>query len=215
VGDHVNGTFREDVDYTDVLVGRLLDALEDMGLKKNTLVIFTSDNGTPDKNHATNAGSRVPLLIDFPGTVQQRGFSDELISLSDILPTLVDFAGGEVPEGYKLDGISMKPFLTGQAEAHREYLFNYLGTARLVRTKDWLLEAVDEVYGMPEGRLYDCRFETNNGRQVREPMDDDAARARESLWEILEAYPPLDTNLQKVKDIMPYYDGYIYRHRLD
>jgi arylsulfatase A-like enzyme len=215
VGDHVNGSFREDVDYTDVLVGRLLAALEELGLKENTLVIFTSDNGTPHKNHAINAGARVPMLVDFPGTVRQRGFSDELVSLSDILPTLVDFAGGEVPVGYELDGESLKPYLTGQTDTHREYLFNYLGTARLVRTKEWLLEAVDEVYGMPHGRLYDCREETNKGLEVLDQKDGDAERARAALWEILELYPPLDTNQQEVKDLMPYYDGYQFRHRLE
>jgi len=215
VGDQGGGTFREGVDYTDVLVGRLLKALEENGLKENTLVIFTSDNGTPYKNHATNSGSRVPMLIDCPGQVKHRGFSDELVSLADILPTLVDFAGGEIPVGYELDGKSMKSFLSGESDTHREFLFNYLGTARLVRTKDWLLEAVDEVYDLPGGRLYDCRENRNSGILVDDLSDEEAAAGKKKLWEILNAYPAIDTNLQTVKNILPEYDVYKYRHMLD
>jgi len=113
VGDHINGSFQEGVDYTDVLVGRLLDALDELGIREKTVVIFTSDNGMPNKNRATNAGSRVPFLVDCPGTVQNRGYTDELASLADILPTMVDFAGGALPEGYEVDGQSMRPFRPG------------------------------------------------------------------------------------------------------
>lgn len=214
-GDQANGTYREGVDYTDILLGRLLKALEENGLKENTLVIFTSDNAMPGKNCATNSGSRVPMVICCPGTVQKRGVSDELVSLSDILLTLVDFAGGDLPEGYQVDGISLKPYLTGETDAHREFLVNYLGTARLVRTRDWLLEAVDEVYGLPEGRLYDCRDGINDGKEVTGSQEADALRALEDLNHILTSYPAIDTNLQVVKQILPVYDGYIHRHRLE
>jgi len=214
VGDQANGTFREGVDYTDVLLGRLLKALEEKGLRNNTLVIFTSDNGTPNKNFATNSGSRVPMVISCPGILKTRGVSDELVSLADILPTLVDFANGNLPAGYEVDGISLKPYLTGKSESHREYLFNYLGTARLVRTKNWLLEAVDEVYDLPQGRLYDCREGQNTLREVTGSQEDDAIKALAELKDILKLYPAIDTNLHSVKAILPAYDKYIHRHML-
>ena len=68
----------------------------------------------------------------------------------------MEFSGASVPDGYALDGQSLVPFLTGSTDTHREWITSYIATARMVRTKRWLLEAVDPVYGDAEGRLFDC-----------------------------------------------------------
>lgn len=214
-GDLVNGTMRENVDYTDVLVGRLIKALDELDLRGNTLVIFTGDNAMPDKNCATNDGSRVPMVINLPGIVKKRDLSGELVSLSDILPTLVDLSGGKLPDEYTVDGISLVPFLKGETETHRDYLFNYLGTARIVRDKEWILEAVDEVYRNPEGRLYHCPDGGSGCSLVSGRESPEARQAMNKFNEILAKYPPLDTSNTVVKRILPVYDKYTFRHRLE
>ena len=221
LADHRNDSILRNAEFlamteaVDDNIGRIMQCLEEEDLDMNTLVIFTSDNGMPNKNAATNAGSRVPMLIDCPGVVRTRGITDELVSLADILPTLVDFSGGRLPDGYEVDGLSLKPFLTGRSDTHRDFLFNYLATARIVRTKDWMLEAVDQVYDSPEGRLYDCRAEANHGIEVSGSKDPEVLEARKLLEGIMSSYPPVDTSLQSVKDILPEYDVYLYRHRLE
>jgi hypothetical protein len=97
----------------------------------------------------------VPFVVYGAG-IKQRGATGEICDLTDILPTLVDFAGAELPEGYEVDGRSLKPFLTGQVETHREYIVACIGTTRLVRTRTYLLEAVNPVLGVPRGRFYFC-----------------------------------------------------------
>ena len=114
------------------------------GLRDNTIVIFTCDNGENGKKmHASEDGPRVPFIVNCPGLIQQRGATDELMEFSDIYPTLMEFSGASVPDGYALDGQSLVPFLTGATDIHREWIISYIATARMVRTKRWLLEAVD------------------------------------------------------------------------
>ena len=123
------------MEYIDILVGRLMDGLEASGLRENT--IFTCDNGENGKKmHASEDGPRVPFIVNCPNLIQQRGAS--------------------VPDGYALDGQSLASDLTGATDIHREWITSYIATTRMVRTKRWLLEAVDSAYGDSEGRLFDC-----------------------------------------------------------
>ena len=70
--------------------------------------------------------------------------------------SLGDFASAELPEGYDVDGRSLKPFLTGRSDTHREYVFACIGETRLVRTRTHLLEVVSPILNMPRGRFYFC-----------------------------------------------------------
>ena len=80
--------FKANVEYMDKLVGRIVGALDKAGLRDNTVVFFTGDNGTggQGKGQPTELGARVPLIVNGPGIVKPREASDELIDLSDILP---------------------------------------------------------------------------------------------------------------------------------
>ena len=110
-------------------VGRILDALEASGVADNTLVIFTSDHGDMDASHRMEHKSafyeeaaRVPLLIAGAG-VERRGAVDSrpVSNGLDLLPTLCDFAGAELPSA--LPGLSLRPLLAGQdAVAWRDLL---------------------------------------------------------------------------------------------
>jgi arylsulfatase A-like enzyme len=206
--------------YIDQTVGRIITALENLELRENTIVIFTSDNGDSAngmKMHATENGPRVPLLISAPGLVKARGVSSELVEFSDIYPTLIDFSKSRLPEGHALDGKSLRPFLTGASEQHRDWILSYIATARMARTQDWILEAVDPVYGSAEGRLY-----RTNGTHLRsgytwiENLDTAETRAaHKTLMGVLENNPWPDRNDPKVAAEVRSYDRMPYKHFLD
>lgn len=105
--------------------GKLIDLLDEHGLTENTMVVMSSDNGMPfprAKATVYEAGIKVPLLVKWPGHIQQEGSAtDELVSLMDLTATWLDMAGIEVPE--TMEGRSLLPLLTGGEYTSREYVF--------------------------------------------------------------------------------------------
>ena len=124
--------------YADKLVGKIIDALESHGLRKNTVVIFTTDNGTHrsltypfgkeertgEKAFATDGGSHSPLIINCPGTVPAGIVSDDLVDFSDMMPTIAAITGAKLPNA-ELDGHSFWPQCLGQTGNPREWVFQY------------------------------------------------------------------------------------------
>ena len=97
---NLKSNFKCNVEYMDKLVGRIVEALEKMGLRENTVLMFTGDNGTggDGKGQNTELGARVPMIVNCPGVVEKQGLCGELVDLSDVLPTLADMAGIRVPK---------------------------------------------------------------------------------------------------------------------
>ena len=124
--------------YADKLVGKIIDALEGHGLRENTIVIFTTDNGTHrsltypfgkeertgEKAFATDGGSHSPLIINCPGTVPAGIVSDDLVDFSDMMPTIAEITRAKLPN-VELDGRSFWPQCLGQAGNPREWVFQY------------------------------------------------------------------------------------------
>ncbi len=181
--------FKANVEYMDKLVGRIVEALDSMGLRDNTIVFFTGDNGTggDGKGQYTELGARVPMIVNCPGVVKASNKpSDELVDLSDILPTLADFAGAKPPEG--IDGRSFAPLLRGQKGPTREWIYSYLADRQILRTKRWLLE--DNGPGHP-GRLFDCG-DSRDGTGYKDVTDSTAPEvlaAKKRFKEILADKP--------------------------
>ena len=186
--------FRALNEYIDVCVGRILGTLEKEGLLDDTVVMFTSDNGTAvtAKTRAVERGASVPFVV-FGGGVKRRGATTELTDLTDVLPTMLDFAQVKLPEGYEIDGRSLAPFLEGRTDTHREWIHSYIGTSQMLRDKRWLLEAVNAILGSPRGRFYDCGTDrTGKGyRDVTESKDPAALAARQRFDEVLKHFPPI------------------------
>lgn len=156
--------FKANVEYMDYCIGRILASLEEQGLRENTAIIITADNGTlrRGKGAAKEIGVREPLIVHWPGHVEKQGVKRELIDFSDIFPTVLDMAGVDIPEGYVIDGQSFLPLLMNEPYEAREFIFSYLDTRRLVRDRRWLLEG--------DGRFFDCG-ESRNPRGYREYRD--------------------------------------------
>jgi len=147
--------FKGAVEYVDKLIGRIVAALDDLGLRENTIIFFTGDNGTggSGKGQPTELGARVPMIVNGPGLVEPRGASGELTDLSDILPTLADFAGASLPENRVIDGRSYAAYLRGETDQTRDWIFSFIGDRRILRTKRWLLEDNSPLH---YGKLFDC-----------------------------------------------------------
>lgn len=184
-GEKTPKGLRYNVEYMDHIVGRLLDTIEALGLTDDTVVIFTGDNGTgkAGKNTPTELGARVPLIVSAPGRTREGIVSDELVDLSDILPTLVQFAGGSVADDHHIDGRSFVPTLQGDSGEHREWIFSFLGNKQILRDKRWLLEG--------DGTFYDCGTSRNSAgyTDVTNSNQPEVVAARERFAKILEGMP--------------------------
>jgi len=147
--------FKNQINYLDQLVGKIINTVEEQGIADNTIIVFTSDNGTTAsaKSRGVEYGVHVPFMVAGAG-IKKRGMTDELIDFTDVLPTLTAFAQTDIPSKYNVDGINLKDFLTGKSNVTKEVIYAQPGLASLVRTKDYLLEAVCPLYGFPNGRFY-------------------------------------------------------------
>jgi len=117
------------VRYTDKLVGRLVKALEDLGLRKKTFVIFTTDNGSGGrvsghrngrlvkgaKANEVEAGVCEPFIVSCPSVVASNVSTEALTDFSDLLPSFAELGGATLPEGLVVDGKSFVPHILGKA----------------------------------------------------------------------------------------------------
>lgn len=166
--------YRRMVTYMDSLVGRVIDAIDELGLSDNTLILFTSDNGTPTdvtvrfrnvtrnggKGTLSEAGTRVPLLARWPGVITPGRGSTQLVDLSDFLPTLAALAGRTTPLAGPIDGMSFLPILRGGRESMRKHVFSMLGDERFVRGPQYKLYS--------DGRFFDVMADPTESRDLRD-----------------------------------------------
>jgi arylsulfatase A len=129
--------FAEMTSYMDKLVGRLVEALERLGLRERTLILFLGDNGTGrgvtsqfqgkpyrgGKGTGTVAGMHVPLIANWPGTIPAGTVNRDLIASTDFFPTLCEAGGATIPEGLTMDGVSFLPPLRGEKGRPRPTLY--------------------------------------------------------------------------------------------
>lgn len=158
-GKSEQGLFGDVMMEIDWSVGEILKALKMNGIDKNTLLIFTSDNG-PWINYGNHAGStgglregkattfdgglRVPCIMYWPGSVTPGIVCNQLASGIDMLPTLADICGAPLPVR-KIDGVSLKPFIDGDMKATpRKYFLYYFKKNNLEAVRDARFKLVFE-----------------------------------------------------------------------
>lgn len=113
--------FHQDIEVMDAAVGGVIQTLEETGLDTETLVIFATDHGAAFPNaKATlyDAGVHIPLILHHAGNIEGGKVYDQLISNTDVVPTLLQMAGLEVPTG--LAGRSFLPLLEGETYQERD-----------------------------------------------------------------------------------------------
>jgi arylsulfatase A-like enzyme len=121
------------VRHLDLQVGRILKALKTAGIAKNTIVVFTSDNGgerfsdtwpfTGKKTELLEGGLRVPALVYWPGHIRAGSIAEQPLMSMDWAPTFWELAGVRPEPDYPPDGISLVPVLTGKAAPVSRKLF--------------------------------------------------------------------------------------------
>ncbi len=123
----------------DDYVGAVLNKLDELNLRENTIVIFTSDHGSRGKNSVYEGGAKVPLIVDWPGRIKAGAENDSLIGSIDFASTLVELAGGTLPEDMARDGRSFVPQLAGEPEPKdwRKTMLIEAGNSKGIVSKDW------------------------------------------------------------------------------
>jgi N-acetylglucosamine-6-sulfatase len=117
----------ETIKAVDESTGALLQHLEETGELDNTVILYLGDNGflfgekgLIDKRNAYEASVRIPMLLRYPQSVEGGQVRKEVVANIDVAPTMLDFAGVEVPD--HMDGESFKPIVTGESDEWRDYL---------------------------------------------------------------------------------------------
>ena len=114
-----------EIEVLDQQVGKTLDMLEDCGKTENTLVLFTSEQGSQfpgNKWTNWNTGVHTTFVVRWPGKVAAGKRTDAIVQFADVLPTFIDAAGG-TPSASEFDGRSFLPVLSGEAARHRDYAY--------------------------------------------------------------------------------------------
>jgi arylsulfatase A-like enzyme len=222
IRDNLQGYFAA-VTAMDRAVGRLREELTSLGIERDTLVVFTSDNGFNCGHHGIwgkgNAtfpqnmydnSVKVPLIVAQPGAIAPGGTCDDMLSGYDVLPTILDLAGlgAEVPDG--LPGRSFIDALAGERSNGGDrpvVVYDEMGPTRMIRTREWKY-----VHRYPYGphELFDLvndpgeRINLLEDERILDAAEEDrrgraASMRRElELWFARYADPRADGRLQPV-----------------
>jgi len=175
------GLYGDTVECLDWSTGRILDTLAELGLDKQTLVCFTSDNGPPPaapargeqgasgsagslrgwKFTAYEGGFRVPAIFRWPGKIPAGRVCPELATTLDLLPTLANLAGAKPPRDRTLDGKDIWPLLTrtGASSAHKLFCYYLDHQLQAVRSGRWKLILEQDEYPSLTTIMYTNRLD--------------------------------------------------------
>ncbi len=189
-------------------MGELLDTVDELGLKDNTIFIFTSDNGREGIKRSFGftgpwrgtmfspyEGSlRVPFLIRYPGKIPAQKVSNDIVHLIDVFPTLANFAGGDIPQDRILDGVDQSDFLMAKSEkSARESVIIYIGNELFgVKWRNWkmLLKEIDEksyaIHTMAYPSIYNLIVDPKEEEPESFYLDDTWVDV--PLWQVIEEH---------------------------
>ena len=213
--------FVDMVQYIDKNVGRLEDTLKQLGIRDKTLIIFTGDNGTNSmlsselngrqirggKGYTHDYGTHVPLIINWPGTVQGGKVIDDLVCFSDLFPTMVEAAGlprKQITDG---DGWSFWPQCEGRPGRRREWIYcYYFPRPSSAKYNDKYSHYEVRFARDKRYKLYDNgeMFDTIEDVMEKHPLiagksGERATAARTALQKVLNSYPAAGRNANRKK----------------
>lgn len=162
-----NGKYADVLAEIDHRTGQVLDAIDDLGIRENTVVLWLSDNGPEEiEGHHGTAGYwrgnyftalegslRVPAIIRWPGKIAPGQSSNEILHMVDVMPTLARIAGGKVPKDRIIDGVDETDFLIGkQKKSNREGFPAFNGDEMFAyKWRNWKMHLIelDTMFGKP------------------------------------------------------------------
>ncbi len=171
--------FGDMVSYMDRIIGRLLAQLESSDVRDNTLFIFTGDNGTDvpivstlngrqvagSKGQMTDAGTRVPLIVHWPGHTPEGSDCSDLVDMSDFLPTICEAAGIQVPASLPIDGHSFLPQLQGRPGSPRHWIHCWYSRHGGLKGQEFTRNQRYKLYST--GKFYDIQQDVDE----QHPLD--------------------------------------------
>ena len=177
-GKSAQGRYGDTIEEIDWSTGEILKALKDAGVDENTLVLFTSDNGSQQKGsndplrgrkgQTWEGGQRVPCVARWPGKISEASESSEIVSTLDLLPTFAKLAGVPLPEK-TIDGHDASDILLGEKDAkskHEAFYYYQMDQLQCVRSGKWklhlALESKKRNWGKPEGKKPQQLFDLEN-----------------------------------------------------
>jgi arylsulfatase A-like enzyme len=188
--------YGEMVEYADCLVQGVIDKLDELGLRENTIVFVASDNGSESALTArmngrtvhgglyqlTEAGGDVALVANGPKRIPG-GRTIALADFTDIYPTVCELAGVPLPAGVTIDGRSHAGVLRGSPDAKpaREWMFNQYAARRVVRDGRFKLYST--------GELFDVAADREEKNDLAANSDADVVAARSRLEQVLASLP--------------------------
>lgn len=194
--------FSDMVTYMDKIIGKLIGKLEQLGLRENTLILFTGDNGTDEpivsimdeqkveggKGEMTDAGTRVPLIAEWPGVIPEGKVCGDIVDFSDFLPTLCECAGVPVPQKLSIDGRSFLLQLKGEKGHPREWIYCWFSrdgdsskAKEFARNQRYKLYRTGEFYDISNDKLEKNPLDEKN-------LDEQAMKVRKVLKIALDQY---------------------------
>jgi arylsulfatase A-like enzyme len=186
--------FARNVSHMDQSIGKLVRAVDQSGHAKNTLVIFTSDNGSAiggtlnnqrqpkGKGSPTDYGAHVPFIVRAPFLTSGGRISRDLIDLTDLYPTFLELANVKRPERVQLDGNSFVRSLQGSDDPFekRNWIYSQLGELRMIRDWHHILDN--------QGNFHDLDKDPLQKSEVS-VQDKQAPHRRQRLQMILDRFP--------------------------
>jgi arylsulfatase A-like enzyme/dienelactone hydrolase len=194
--------------YADQLIGRIVKTLEETGLRDNTLILIATDNGTDTgtdqgmpqslggRRHGrvseegiyslTERGINMPLIVNCPGWIAAGCQSDALLNAADILPTLADLAGADLPSGLTIDGLSFAPVIRDNHDRDwpRSWTFTQYADQRAVRDDRFKLYSSGQMYDLAADPLERINIADDAATQL------DVADSKTNLSAVLKGLPP-------------------------
>ncbi len=188
-GKSHNGIYGDAVEEIDWSTGEIIKTLKDLGIDDNTLIVFTSDNGSTGEDGGSNGplrgqkgctdegGMRMPCIMRYPGKIPAGKVCTEVSGTIDLLPTLAGLCGSEAPRDRKIDGKNIWPLMSGEPGAgspHQAIFYYQMDQLQCVRSGKWKvhlpLGSKKRNWGEPEGttplKLFDLETDIHEDRDV-------------------------------------------------
>lgn len=184
-GKSKDGLFGDTVEEIDWGAGEIMKALRDQGLERNTIVMFTSDNGPyghsarplrGGKSQVYEGGMREPFIARWPGHIRPGSICRQPASQLDLLPTLVRIAGGKPPSDRVIDGRDIRPLLTGSGKLP-DYDWYYFRTTAIqaLRRGKWKLHVGRGFDKLAQPELFNLDLDISESMNVAGQHPDIAA----------------------------------------
>ena len=194
------------VEYMDKIVGRLVNKVQAIGQEKNTIIVFTADNGTNrsitsrwhgqdikgGKGGMKDMGTHVPLVASWPGRSPRGAVTNDLVDFTDMYPTFANAASVSLGKDDPIDGRSFLPQLLGQSGHSRDFVFlhyqPYWGAqpGQFARTQQYKLYRDGGFFDVPQDLEESKDLHSGN-------LSNGAAKAKQMLTSVLNQAPPAPT----------------------